>query len=125
MAAIVCRINFYCYAGGFQHVRYLTVLEHMSIPGFWEAFDDLPPELAMIPDSVPKVRIPDCVPTVKTPDSELAMIPGCAPKVRIPDCVPTVKIPDSKLAKIPGSAPKVRIPVSVPTVSEDVYQTQS
>ena len=37
-------------AGGFEHVCQLTVLEHMSIPGFWQAFDDLPPELARIPD---------------------------------------------------------------------------
>ena len=37
-------------AGGFEHVCQLTNLEQMIIPGFWQAFDVLPPELARIPD---------------------------------------------------------------------------
>ena len=36
--------------GGFEHVCYLTNLVQFCIPGFWDAFDPLPAELAIIRD---------------------------------------------------------------------------
>ena len=32
-------------AGGFEHVLQLTNLEQLDLPGFWEAFEDLPAQL--------------------------------------------------------------------------------
>ena len=34
--------------GGFEHVVNLLQLERLEIDGFWEAFEDLPPEIAAL-----------------------------------------------------------------------------
>ena len=47
--ALLAFANWSCFlliAGGFEHVLNLSQLLTLEIDGFWEAFEDLPPEIA-------------------------------------------------------------------------------